>query len=162
MSDVIISWTIRFALLLLWFAWWLRLKRAGRAAACCFFASWCVYACHVLAAFHWVHDWSHRHAVEHTAEVSRRITGISAGFGIYFNHLLMVVWLWIAWDAWQQTGSESSSSRSTILRRCALVYLIFMVIQGAILFAPLGTAVVTTLMLAGLTYLTLKNRRSAD
>jgi hypothetical protein len=161
MNHTIILWTIRVALLLLWFAWWLQLRRFGRASAWCFFASWCVYAGHVLAAFHWFHHWSHHHAVEHTAEVSRRITGISAGYGIYFNHLLTLVWLWITWDAFQQTGNEPSSSRSIVCRRCAHGYLVFMVIQGAILFAPPSTAVITGLMLAGLSYVWIKRSRKA-
>jgi hypothetical protein len=37
-------------------------------------------------AFHYYHDWSHAHAVEHTRSVS------GVGTGIYVSHFFTIVW----------------------------------------------------------------------
>ncbi|PAY17519.1 hypothetical protein CKO51_20870 [Rhodopirellula sp. SM50] len=48
---------------------------------------------HIAASYGFVHHWSHRDAVEVTARESFRVTGISAGWGVYVNFLFALVWL---------------------------------------------------------------------
>ena len=138
---MLISWTIRVALLLLWLAWWQEIAGNKRRAQSVHFAGWLVYVAHVAAAFHIEHHWSHSEAVRHTAEVSARVTGVEAGYGIYFNHLFTLAWLYIA---------VKTRRDNTRLDRAAHGYLVFMVIQGAIVFAPTPVAVLATGMMVGL------------
>ena len=48
---------------------------------------------HILMSYGVVYEWSHRAAVEATAEESERVTGIRAGWGVYVNFLFAAVWL---------------------------------------------------------------------
>lgn len=48
---------------------------------------------HLLAAFHFKHDWSHAAAHADTARQTHAVTGLHWGGGIYLNYLLATVWL---------------------------------------------------------------------
>jgi hypothetical protein len=69
------------------------------------------------------------------------VTGVEAGYGIYFNHLFALVWLYVA------VFVNSGNGR---WMRVAHGYLLFMVIQGAVVFAPLLVGWVSGAMLVGL------------
>ena len=138
---MLIAWTIRAALMLLWLAWWQEIRGQAPRAKKFYVAGWLVYVAHVAAAFHFEHHWNHSEAVRHTAEASLRVTGVAAGFGIYFNHLFTLVWLYVA---------VSSSTERLRIRRAAQAYLLFMVVQGAVVFAPPLVAVVAAAMLVAL------------
>jgi hypothetical protein len=145
-GELLIRWSIRVALLLLAGAWFSTLQRRPARAAWCHRAGWSIYVLHVLAAFHFRHHWNHAEAVQHTAEVSLRVTGIEAGYGIYFNHFFTAVWGWLAWQ--RPVDNESGHRSNGQLRfRLAHGYLAFMVVQGAVIFAPPGTAVPAAVIL---------------
>ena len=48
---------------------------------------------HLLCAFHFKHGWSHAAAYADTARQTREVTGLDWGGGVYFNYLLVMVWL---------------------------------------------------------------------
>lgn len=47
---------------------------------------------HVAAAFHFVHDWSHRQAYDHTARQTAEVMGLAWGGGLYANYGFMLLW----------------------------------------------------------------------
>lgn len=48
---------------------------------------------HLLAAFHFKHQWSHAAAYADTARQTREVTELDWGGGVYFNYLLVGLWL---------------------------------------------------------------------
>jgi len=52
-----------------------------------------LYLIHVIAAFHFAHDWSHSRAWDHTAEQTAAIVGLKWGGGVYVNYVFTLVWL---------------------------------------------------------------------
>jgi hypothetical protein len=60
-------------------------------------AAWtigCVlYVVHVLAAFHFAHEWRHSAAYDHTARQTQAMTGVNWGGGVWLNHLFTLVWI---------------------------------------------------------------------
>lgn len=48
---------------------------------------------HLLAAFHFIHGWSHAAAYADTARQTREVTGLDWGGGVYFNYALASLWL---------------------------------------------------------------------
>ncbi|NND98386.1 MAG: hypothetical protein HKN47_13780 [Pirellulaceae bacterium] len=50
------------------------------------------YLAHVVLAFTFTHDWSHRHAWEHTAIETERLTGIRRGEGLWVNYVFTLTW----------------------------------------------------------------------
>lgn len=97
-SDAILRITIWLALLLYAAAWTSVQSRKRRwfwTVGCLFYLS------HVIAAFHFVHHWSHAEAMEHT----ERVGGF--GEGIFVNHLFTLFWTadvisWWLWPRWHE------------------------------------------------------------
>ena len=96
-DELLMRWSVRLAvgcylvrmLIDLGFGAERRPKRLARA----FWTIGCLlYLIHVFCAFHFIHEWSHFHAYEHTAEVTREVVGWDWGGGLYFNYLLTAVW----------------------------------------------------------------------
>lgn len=87
---------------------------------------------HLLAAYSYVHHWSHLEAVAHTAEQTRELTGLSAGFGIYFNFLFVGLWLGDA--IWLMGSEDSYLRRGTRVDRVVYGYLVFIAFNGAVVF----------------------------
>jgi len=105
-DDLLIRWTVRLSL-----AYWTlavttlllgesadtsRLGGKTRFGRWCWTFAWASYLIHLAVAFHFYHQWSHHHAMEHTREVS------GSGEGIFVSHLftilwtLDVLWWWVA------------------------------------------------------------------
>ena len=98
-------------------------------AAGCEFYLW-----HMLAAFHFVHDWSHAEAMQHINEHAIAMTGQSAPLGIWLNYAFLAVW---AFDAgWLFFSPNDYLQRAKWISRAIHGFLLFMVINGAIIFAP--------------------------
>lgn len=67
---------------------------------------------HMVAAFHFYHDWSHAAAVADTAEQTEQLLGVRFGAGIWFNYLLMTLWTIDVWLEWRCIIERSSGSRA--------------------------------------------------
>lgn len=131
-----LMWTVRVALVLYvaalggllaggrhsgwWHAW-----RLLWTAGCVTFLG------HVGLAFQY-HDWSHAVAEKHTAERVQALLGWNFGGGIYFNYLFML--LWISDVAWSWVAAASYRTRPIWVDRGLHAFLLFIAINGAIIF----------------------------
>lgn len=79
-----------------------------------------------------VHEWSHERALEDTAQQTDELLGIRVGFGVYFNYLF--VSLWLADAFWLLVFPASYFARTPNWNRWIYGYLIFIAINGAIVF----------------------------
>jgi hypothetical protein len=86
---------------------------------------------HVGAAFHFYHDWSHAHAVAHTAAETKRLLGWEFGRGIYFSYLFMILW---AIDAAWLWRTPRICQRAGWTRGLVHAYLFFIAVNGTIVF----------------------------
>jgi hypothetical protein len=172
-GDELIRWTIRLALVcyVAYLAGWLVAAGRGRTAggwihlARGLWTAGCVlFVLHVLAAFHFAHDWSPASAFEKTAVETEALLGFRFGSGIYFSYLFLlvwvadVVWLWrqpLAGLAGTATSGDSLPSRPTFSWSRLLIhaYLLFIAANGAIVFEAGPTrpaGIVAGVLLAGL------------
>jgi hypothetical protein len=90
-------------------------------------------AIHIALAFHYWHGWSHAAAYESTALQSAQLTGVASGWGIYLNYALLAVW--IADAAWWWGAPRAYAGRSRALDRAVFAFFLFMMINGAVVFA---------------------------
>jgi hypothetical protein len=93
-----------------------------------------LYFCHIIAAFHFAHDWNHAAAVASVSEASEALIGRPFGAGIWFNYALLIVWAFDA--AWLWLGDRSYFRRPKALSYAIHGFIFFMMINGAIVFAP--------------------------
>ena len=89
---------------------------------------------HVAAAFEFVHHWSHRDAVEATAEQTRRVTGWFWGGGVYVNYAFAAFWLLDVLSWWRQGTEAAHGSRGWFwLTQAVFGFLIF---NATVVFGP--------------------------
>ena len=150
MADFWLRWTVRLALVC--YAWRLLeygnslpLFRASEGSNSAIdpkdpFLSRCVWLfgsllllVHTLVAFGATHGWSHAAAYQHTAEQTRAFTGLDWGGGLYLNELTVALWLGDA--LWRMLAPMSYARRSAWIDGTLHAWLLFMAINGAIVFA---------------------------
>ena len=129
------------------------LKARGRrdAARAVWTVGAALLAIHIALAFHYWHGWSHAAAYESTAIQSAQLTGVASGWGIYLNYALLVVWT--ADAAWWWAAPRAYDRRSRVLDRAAFAFFLFMMVNGAVVFATTamryaGVAAVATAIVA--------------
>lgn len=88
---------------------------------------------HTAIAFQFWHGWSHAAAYESTAQQSAALTGVAAGWGLYLNYALVLVWL--ADAAWWWFDARGYTARSRRLDIAIFAFFLFMMINGAVVFA---------------------------
>lgn len=88
---------------------------------------------HTAIAFQFWHDWSHAAAYASTAQQSAALTGVAAGWGLYLNYALVLVWL--ADAAWWWRDARAYGTRSPRLDWALFAFFLFMMINGAVVFA---------------------------
>jgi hypothetical protein len=88
---------------------------------------------HALAAMGFYHQWSHWLALEDTARQTQSLLGVRVGIGIYFNYAFVLVWL--ADAMWWIGLPKSYESRSRWITGTVYGFLIFIAINGTIVFA---------------------------
>ena len=108
-------------------------------------------AIHVAMAFHGRHGWSHEAAYAATAVQSEAFTGLAAGWGLYLNYALVV--LWLADALWWWAAPAAYARRSRTVARAIFAFFLFMMVNGAVVFAMsrmrwLGVACVAAVVLA--------------
>lgn len=136
-GESLTAWTIRLSLLLLMVVFHLQFARPlGRRAQnwlrLLWTASFMLFVLHVLAAFHFVHHWSHTEAYLATAEETREKIGLAYGAGIYFNYLFLVVWG--ADVCWTWYTRELATDSLPWLIRVGRWYLLFIAFNGVVVF----------------------------
>lgn len=95
-----------------------------------------IFVLHVLLAFGVYHHWSHAEAWEHTATRTRELTGWDSGVGLYFNYLILLLWLVDVVLHW---------TRETLFRWWYLGvqgFFAFMILNATVVFGSRGWVVV--------------------
>jgi hypothetical protein len=132
-QSVVILWTVRAACVLYVFALALWLARKPRLAPLLWTLGFACYLGHVLSAFAFHYEWSHRAAYVETARQAAALFRIQWGGGIYFNYLFTVVW---AADVfWMWLNRISYRNRPRWIRATVHAFLAFMFFNGAVVFA---------------------------
>ncbi len=93
-GDAIIRWTARVAVAA--YLGRVLLDRAGgssRTARFVWTGGALVFLAHVVAAFHFQHQWNHAAAYEHTRKQTLVMTGWNSGAGLFLNELMTAWWL---------------------------------------------------------------------
>lgn len=154
-GESLITWTIRLAMLLLFLAMALRVRQrprqtVGPALRLLWTASFILSALHVLAAFHFVHHWSHHEAYLATADDTLQKLGFAFGAGVYFNYLFLIVWAFDIYWTWRATGQLSMKMQRMLL--VGRLYLFFIAFNGVVVFESgwlRALGIVATLILIG-------------
>ncbi len=103
----------------------------GRAHKAWFMA-WLLLVVHTIAAFHFVHHWSHQHAMFETARQTKELTGINWAGGVYLNYVLIAVW---GLDCPIQRSTSRPASRwKTNAHLAAIWFLAFMWFNATVVF----------------------------
>jgi hypothetical protein len=110
------------------------------------------YLVHVAVAFHYFHQWSHGVAVEYT----QRTSGF--GSGIYASYLFSLVWLADVLMAWM--SPQKYANRNRFQTYSIHLFLLFMVFNGAIVFASGPTRWISLAVFCGiLAYSLIRNHQ---
>jgi hypothetical protein len=131
---------------------WLRRRgprNAEAAARILWTAGVLLLGAHTLAAFHFIHGWSHQAAADETARQTAELIGLRWSGGVFVNYAFLAVW---AADAgWWWVASASYRNRSRSIDTLVFFFFVFMFVNGAIVFAHgamrlLGVAAVTIVL----------------
>ncbi|MEW6302241.1 MAG: hypothetical protein AB1705_02145 [Verrucomicrobiota bacterium] len=90
------------------------------------------YLAHVVAAFHFFHDWSHAAAYAETARQTAELTRWNWGGGIYINHLFTLVWT--ADALWWWLKPDGYAKRPQWMEASIHSFFVFMIFNGAVVF----------------------------
>ena len=133
-EELLVRWTVRLSMLCYLGFLWLSLGKTQRSAW--ERAWWTIGALmmvvHVIAAFHFNHQWSHSQAVAETARRTHELIGWRFGLGVYFNYVFVTIWL--ADTAWWWLKPRQYARRPWWLSSLLHVYLLFIVINACIVF----------------------------
>ena len=77
-------------------------EKSGRASRMLWSLAGVVLVVHILIAFHFAHGWSHDDALRHAARRTVEVTGAEFAAGLYFNYVLLGVWLWLTLRLWRR------------------------------------------------------------
>lgn len=116
------------------------------------------FICHVMAAFHFSHHWSHQDAIRSTAEQTQQLIGWAFGEGLYFSYVFMLLWIADALYWWLKP--ERYESRSVWLEYGIHGYLFFIAFNGAVIFESGVTRVGGVLAILIFTAILLSRARS--
>lgn len=133
--EIILRGTIWLAVLAWASAEVLRRASADRrsAARAMYTAGALLLVAHAAAAFQFSHGWSHAAALAATAARSEAMAGFASGSGLYLNYLFMAVWA--ADAAWWWINPHTYRARSRGVDLTVFVFFVFMMVNGAIIFA---------------------------
>ena len=115
---------------------------------------------HAMAAMIFYHHGSHALAAADTARQTQALLGISVGAGIYFNYAFVLIWLVDA--MWWIAQSDTYLSRHRLFNWLTYGFLIFIAINGTILFETGPVRWISVAALILLSCLILKNRTHSD
>ena len=87
---------------------------------------------HVVAAFHYYHQWSYNSALVETARLTSEVYGWYWAGGLYINFLVLAVWS--ADVLWWWRGFETYRQRSSIFSRSLHIFLWFIFFNATVVF----------------------------
>lgn len=94
-----------------------------------------LFVIHILAAFQEYYQWNHSVAIAETARQTKELTGWDSGFGLYINYAFAVC---LAIDLVSQYRSGLHHKG----RKFIDAFVIFMIINGAIVFGTFNSRIV--------------------
>ena len=90
------------------------------------------YLAHVIAAFHYYHDWSHVAAYQATAQQTAAVFGLNWGGGLLINYAFTIAWVTdVAWWWWKP---ESYGRRPRTLVIGWRAFFLLMVFNATVVF----------------------------
>ncbi len=116
------------------------------------------FVIHVLAAFHYYYAWSHAVGLRETARQTRELTGMNSGSGLYLNYVFLAVWVVDALY-WWWVGDEGYARRARWIPVSLHAFFVFMIVNGAVIFASGPVRWLGALMVLGLLGQWLTQRR---
>ncbi|MFK8113143.1 MAG: hypothetical protein AB8B91_13125 [Rubripirellula sp.] len=162
-------WSVRFAVLCIYMRWMILLRRrdlpvaAPGRAACWVWSIGCAASLfHVSLAFHFVHDWSHRAAWNHTAAETMKLVGVQRGDGLWVNYAFSLIWVADCIRLWKANfRGKSTSSRLDCLVFCLFL---FIVVNATVVFGPAfyRPIAIVAILLAAILWGTRVGRFAAD
>jgi len=131
------QWTIRLALLCLWLMLAARLAPGlvpigEKGTRWIWTIGGVLFLGHIASGMHFYHHWSHQHAYDETARQTGQMIGIAWGGGIYFNHLMAV--LWVGDLLWMWGNPAGYWSRPRWINLLLFGFFLFIAINGTIVF----------------------------
>lgn len=90
------------------------------------------YLLHVAAAFHFIHDWSHAAAFEHTARRTEAVIGWFWGHGLWVNYAFVLWWPLDAFWTWRR-GRDRLPGAYLIGSHLIVA---FVVVNATLVFGP--------------------------
>jgi hypothetical protein len=127
-------WSIRLALAAYVAATAAWLARRDAPARALWTAGCGLYLVHVVAAFQFVHGWSHTAAYLETARQTAETVGMNWGGGIYFNYGYTLIWVAdVAWWWWR--GLAGYRARPQWITLAVQGFFAFMFFNGTVVFA---------------------------
>jgi hypothetical protein len=140
-GESLMRWTIRLAIACVFLRFTLRLQAGDRsklappAIECWLWGIGCLaYGCHVILAFQYIHDWSHDHSWQHTADETARLTGIQRGEGIWANYLFTAIWMLDTGRLLRARWRRRPTSQKLDAASCCVF--VFMFFNATVVFGP--------------------------
>lgn len=153
-AESVVRWTVRIALALYVVALLLRSRRrpGNETTARLLYTTGCAFfLAHLIAAFHFAHDWSHADALAETALQTKELVGWNSGLGLYLNYLFAAVWLFDA--AWWNLSPKSYTTRLKPIDYLVHGFLGFIAVNATVIFETgptrwIGVAACVALLVA--------------
>ena len=172
-GEALTLWTVRTALAFAFAAAMLlivnRLRdRSSRWPLILWTLGCWAFLAHVAAAFHFYHQWLHSLAVAHTAEQTAAFIGWRFGGGIYFNYAFAACWIMDLSLLWRQAllddTNEVSINSASPVRIAWFIFFLFMVVNGAIVFAsgPVRWISAIALLILAIGWLVVRTRQTKN
>jgi hypothetical protein len=92
-----------------------------------------VFFLHVVSSFHFYHQWSHAVAYADTARQTAEFSGWNWGGGLYLNYFFTLVWLGEL--TWWRSSPTTLARRPRWIGRSVRGFFMFMIFNGAVVFA---------------------------
>lgn len=164
MVDLLLRSTIWRAVLAWMATEWLRLRSPRETGDLRARALWTTAAflavAHVALALHFRHGWSQTAAWAETARQTREMLGLYVGWGLLVNYNFLVVWVTDA--AWWWWRPASFSARPRALGAAIPAFLLFIVVNGTLVFGHGPVRVLGVLALASLAIAWFRAPRGSD
>ncbi|TWT86936.1 hypothetical protein Mal64_37660 [Pseudobythopirellula maris] len=132
-------------------AGWRAETLAGAAARQCWAWGAAAFVVHLAMAFHFYHHWSHAHAVAHTRQAA------GWGEGVFVSYAFTLLWCGDA--LWWYAAPAAYAARPVALGRTLHAFMLFIVVNGTVVFESGAIRWVSLVALAVLAVAWLKSPR---
>ncbi|MBT5017283.1 hypothetical protein OAH05_02725 [bacterium] len=159
-ADILVRWTARLVVVLYLWRCWIDYRclhladpyKSRRLARWVWTLSATLFVIHVCSALAFVHDFSHEHAYQHTAERTAAVVGVHWGGGIYVNHAFLIYWLMDASLWWGKGVNWPYRTRRSYWTMQSIFA--FMFINATVVFGPAHWGGISIVLVMGIVLLT--------